>query len=602
MKALLLSILFLAIAVPLAAQNTNAHAIAVQYYEDGEYQKAAALLEKLFLKSHSPDDFDLYLKSLFKAKQYEDAEKMLKKLIRQYPGVLKYELALGRTYKERGEQENAAKVFSHIIATLPEDEFLIRDIVNELYQAQEYDMAIEAFLQGRKVMHNEQLFTYELLNIYRFKKDKTRLIEEYLNALANMPQLLPQAQNVLSVLFETKADYLLLQNALLKRIQKDPQNESYAKLLSWQYIQQEEYEMALRQLIAQDKRTKDDGNILFYNAQIFIANKAYDTAVKAYTYLLSKGKENPYYLPSKLAMIDARYQLLIQGSTSKPEIEALANEYQDILDEYGLNRGTLFALQKMANIQAYYLSDPAKAQESLEKAISLPGIPPMESGEIKLALGDIYVLNQEPWEAILMYEQVSKGLENQPIGNEAKYRSARLSFYQGNFSYAKSQCDVLKAATEQLISNDAMDLSLLLSENLETPADTLALKMYANAALLLFKNQTAQALLQLDSISLKYPRHQLADDILLSKSRIYIKNKEFNKAATILGALVAKPQKNRLTDDALFTLAGIYEEQLQDPEQAKQLYQRLITDFPGSMYIAEARKHYRKLRGDNIGS
>lgn len=602
MKILLLLSLFISLSASLSAQNTNEYANAIQYYESGDYSRAAPILEKLFTQNPSGGYLDLYLNTLLKSKQYELAEKVMKKLIRQYPQIQKYEFALGRIYKERGQQDNAEKIFRHVMENLPADELAVRELVNEFYQAQEFDLAIDAFLQTRKIMHNEQLFTFELLNIYQFKKDKMRLIEEYLNALSTSPQVLPQAQNALSNILEGKSDYQLLQRAVLSKIQKAPENEAYAKLLTWQYIQQEEYEMALRQLIAQDKRIKDEGSILFGNAQTFVANKAFDTAVKAYTYILSKGKENPHYLPSKLALIDVRYQLLLQGTASKNEIASLASEYQQLIDEYGQNKGTLFARQKLAVIQAYYLFNLHKAQETLEQALRIPGISNAETGEIKLALGDLYVLNQEPWEAMLMYEQVAKAFENQPIGNEAKYRSAKLSFYQGNFSYAKSQCDVLKAATEQLIANDAINLSLLLSEHLETAEDTLALKMYAHAELLQFKNKADLALMALDSIVIKYPRNTLNDDILLSKSRIYMKNKEFQKAATLLRTMVDQAIQGRLVDDALFTLAGIYEEELKDPEQAKLLYERLITDFPGSMYVAEARKHFRKLRGDNIGS
>lgn len=602
MKKLLLIIIFFSLPLLLLAQDNQDNAVALQYYQDGEYEKAAAMMEKLFMKTKDEAYFDLYFKSLLKSKQYQEAEKVVKKLIRQNPEDLKYGIALGKTYKESGQQANAVRTYSQIIEHLPKDEFAIRELANNFFLAEEYDFAVEAFLQGRKVMGNDQLFTFELLSVYRLKKDKARLIEEYLHALSTMPQLFQQAQMVFSAVFEGKSDFLLLQNAIFKKIQKEPQNESFIKLLVWQYLQQEDYEQALRQLIAQDKRIKDNGALLFENAQIFAANKAYDTAVKAYTYVLAKGKENEYYLPSKLAMIDTQYQQLLLGSSAINEIKTLADAYQAILDEYGQNIQTCFAMQKLAYIKAYYLHDLQKAEEVLETALKIPGLQKLKLGELKLALADIYVLNEEPWEAILLYEQLAREFENQNIGDEAKFRSARLSFYQGNFSYAKSQSDVLKASTAQLIANDAMELSLLLSEPLETAADTLALKGYARAELLQFKNMSQEALSQLDSLSRVYPQNNLADEILMSKSRVYIKNKEFAAAAQLLKALIDHPQKNRLTDDALFILAGLYEEQLKDPALASTLYQRLITDFPGSMYVAEARRHFRKLRGDNIGT
>jgi TolA-binding protein len=602
MKKILLILFFFAMPVVLRAQNGSDNDLAMQYYEEGDYQKAAVLMGKIFNQTKDDTHFELYFNALLKSKQYDEAEKVIKKLIRQYPGESKYEIALGRIYKEKGRQEDAAKTFGHIIDNMPADEGKIRELATYFYQMDEFDLSINAFMQGRKVLKNEQLFTYELLSLYRFKKDKNMLVQEYLNALPAAPQLLQQAETVLSSVFDANEDYLLLQAPLLKKIQKDPQNETFAKLLIWQYLQQEDYDMALRQLIAQDKRTKDNGTVLFENAQTFVANKAYDAAIKAFTYLLTKGTENEYYLPSRLGLIDARYQLLLTGKNDKGEVMLLAGQYQAILDEYGQNARTLFALRKLATIQAYYLHNLVKAEEALTSGLKIPGIPKNETGELKLELGDIYVLTDQPWDAILLYEQVSKEFENQNLGNEARYRSARLSFYQGNFSYAKSQADILKASTAQLIANDAMNLSLLLSDHLENRTDTLALKMYAAAELLQFKNLSLQALQKFDSITVSYPQHTLADDILMARSKIYIKNNDFSAAAELLTRLVTHPQNNIWTDDALFILAGLYGEQLKDPAQAKILYQKLITDFPGSMYITEARKQFRKLRGDNIGT
>jgi len=602
MKVISLIVLLFAFPFVLSAQGGSNEEIAMQYYQDGEYKKAADLLGKLFSGNKDEELFTLYFNALLKSKQYDEAEKVVKKLIKQNPGAVRYEIALGRMYKEEGQQENAAKTFDHIISNLPNDESLVRALANELYQLEEYDIAIRAFQEGRKKIGNDQLFTFELLSLYRYKKDKNMLIQEFLNAIGTMPQMLPQAETVLSSVFEGNPDYLNLQNALFKKLQKEPENESYTRLLIWQYLQQQEFDMALRQLIAQDKRTRGDGTALFENAQLFSFNKAYDTAVKAYTYLLAKGKDNPYFLPSKLAVVHARYQALLLGKTAPNEINLLATEYRSILDEYGKNPRTLFALRKLAQIEAYYLKHLDKAEEALETAIGIPAIPLSEIAELKLELGDVYVLTGQPWEAFLVYGQVAKDYENQNIGNEAKYRAARLSFYQGNFVYAKSQADVLKASTTQLIANDALNLSLLLSDHLQTPADTLALKMYAGAELLQFRNDPKAALARLDSITVLYPQNTLADDILMAKSRIYIKGNDYLKSATLLKALVDHPQTNIWTDDALFILAGLYENQLNQPEQAKILYQRLITDFPGSMFTAEARKHFRKLRGDNIES
>jgi TolA-binding protein len=595
-------LIFALLPFTLIAQTNNDDDTAMQYYQEGNFKKAAEILEKLFLKTKEDAYFNLYFDAMLKSKQYQEAEKVTKKLIRQYPASLKYEIALGRIYKEVGQQENAARTFDHMVSNLPKDEAVIRETANNLYQIGEYDVATRIFQRGRETLGNPQAFTFELLSLYRYKKDKNMLIQEFVNALSTMPQMLPQAQTVFASVFEGTADYLDLQNALLRKIQKEPENESLSNLLIWQYLQQQEYDMALRQLIAQDKRTRGDGTAVFENARIFGSNKAYSTAIRAYEYILTKGKDNPWYLSARLSMVDARYQAVLQGKNAEAEVNVLAKEYQAILDEYGSNSKTLFALRKWATIQAYYLHHLEKAEEALETALKIPGVSQAEVAEIKLELGDIYVLTGQPWEAILMYGQVAKDYETQNIGNEAKFKSAKLSFYQGNFSYAKSQADVLKASTTQLIANDALNLSLLISDHLENAADTLALKLYASAEFMQFRNNDKSALAKLDSIGMLYPQHSLGDDILMAKSRIYLSKGDFEQSAVLLKELVAHPQQNIWTDDALFILAGLYEVQLQQPEQAKMLYQRLISEFPGSMFVAEARKHFRKLRGDNIES
>ncbi|ACU02587.1 tetratricopeptide repeat protein [Pedobacter heparinus] len=584
------------------AQDNVDDALAYQYYQQGQYQQAVVLLEKLFNNTRSDAYFELYFNSLLKLKRFDDAEKTVKKLIRQNPKNLQYGIALARIYQDKGQTDAANKLYMQVIANLPADEFKIREIANHFYSFQAYDLAISAFLQGRKILNNEQPFTYELLSIYRYKKDKHMLVQEYLNALPQMPQLLPQAESVLATVFEDNSDYQLLQSALLKKIQKEPQTEVYTKLLIWQYLQQQEYEMALRQLMAQDKRTRDDGGTLFNAAGTFIDNKAYPTAIEAYEYILSKGKESPWYLPAKVEMINAKYQLVIAGHFDKKAITELAAAYQAIIDEYGKSRQTIFALKKWANLQAYYLDDLPKAENALEELLKTPGIPATEAGQAKLDLGDIYILTQQPWEAFLIYEQVAKQFDNQEIGNEARYRSARLSFYQGNFAYAKSQSDVLKASTSQLISNDALNLSLLIADNLQTPTDSNALKMYADAEMLQFRNLPMKAIAKLDSINIAFPNNSLTDDILMAKSKIYIKSNETDKAVAALKAIIDLKDSSIWADDALFTLADLYEKSGKDNEQAKNLYQKLINDYPGSMYTAEARKRFRKLRGDNVGT
>ena len=575
-------------------------ALAIQYYRDGDYEKAVVLFEKILLNPSNQGYFDVYFNTLIKLNRYDAAEKLVKKFVKQNPGNDAYPIALGKLYQEKGDVGAANKIFNEIIAKLPKEEFKIRNLANNFYRFENYDLAVQTFKQGRKLLGDDKLFAPELLNIYRFKKDKPMLMQEYLDILASIPQLLPQAESTLSMIFEDKNDYQIFQTAILRKIQKEPDAEVYINLLTWNYIQQQEFDMALRQLIAFDKRTKADGGTLFNAVSTFVDNGAYETAVKAYEYLLTKGKESLYYLPAKIEMLNTKYNLQTSGKYTAVELAVLAKDYQVLLEENGKNKNTLFAIKKLANLQAYYLNQPGNAEKSLEEALQLPGINSSDIGQLKLDLGDVYILTNQPWEAFLVYEQVSKQFEGQPIGNEARFRSAKLSFYQGNFDYSNGQCQVLKAATSQLIANDALNLSLLISDNIQTPTDSNALKMYADAEMLLFRNLPVQAVKKLDSIAVAYPDNGLADAVLMSKARIYIKSGDFQKAADLLKKVIDNFKDGIWTDDALFTLGDLYEKKLNDIAQAKSYFQKLITDYPGSMFSAEARKRFRNLRGDGV--
>jgi outer membrane protein assembly factor BamD (BamD/ComL family) len=270
------------------------------------------------------------------------------------------------------------------------------------------------------------------------------------------------------------------------------------------------------------------------------------------------------------------------------------------LQELGKSSETAFAIRQLAKLQAYYLHKPDEAKIGLEELLNMPRLMPSVIGQIKLELGDTYVLADEVWDAALVYGQVEKQFPNEVLGQEAKVRNAKLAYYKGDFAWAKIQLDVLKGATSQLMANDALNLSLLMSDNLQNEADTSALKKYAYADLLIFKNLPDQALAVLDSINIVYPKNSLADDILMAKAKIYIAKNKYPDAIAQLQKMMIDYPTDIWADDAVFMMADIYETKLNNLDKAKELYQKMITDFPGSLYVIEARKRFRNLRGDKL--
>jgi len=204
------------------------------------------------------------------------------------------------------------------------------------------------------------------------------------------------------------------------------------------------------------------------------------------------------------------------------------------------------------------------------------------------------------WEASLTYSQVEKAFKFEPIGQDAKFRNAKVAFYMGDFKWAKSQLDVLKGATSKLIANDAMDLSLVISDAIGVDTVVTPLEMFASAELLLLQHKTDLALARMDSINIILVNHWLANDIYYKKGHIFLKQGK-NKEALEAFQRVADAYTDEIYgDDALFKVAEIYHYKLQDTEKAKALYQDFLTKYPASVYTIEARKRFRKLRGDVV--
>jgi TolA-binding protein len=199
-----------------------------------------------------------------------------------------------------------------------------------------------------------------------------------------------------------------------------------------------------------------------------------------------------------------------------------------------------------------------------------------------------------------MYMQVDKAFKNDVTGFEAKFRNARLYYYIGEFAYAKAQLDILKASTSKFIANDALQLSLLITDNLDADSSFTGLKMYSHAELLLFQNKDDEALVTLDSITSLGPNHPLADEVLFKKAQIKIKHQQFSEADSLLSKLVQLYGNDILADDALFLSGDINEKYLKNPERAKEMYHKILTDYAGSVLAVEARTRYRNLRGDKI--
>ncbi|GAB2695364.1 tetratricopeptide repeat protein [Mucilaginibacter koreensis] len=583
------------------AQNTELQ-LAQQYINNSEPQKAAEVYAKLFNQDNEAF-YRYYADALLNLKNFAEAERITRRMMQNHPEDSQFAVMLTQIYQRQGNTAKADELFKTLIKSLPADKGAVASLAMQFYQAENADAAIKCFLQGRKLLHNNQLFSIELISLYRYKRDKIALTDEYLNYVPENPGYLSQAEGTLAALYDGSADYEQLRVKLQKLLQKEPQQVVYNRLLIWQYLEQKQYQQALDQTIAVSRLMKEDAGRVFDLSRTLADNEAYDEAIKGYQYIIDLGAaNNELYLPAKIDLINTKNLKVTAGKYVAADLLGLEKDYQSLLNEFGTNARTAFAMERLAKLQAFKLHKPTEARALLQKAITINGLRPDLLAACKLDLGDAELMCGQPWEATLLYSQVSGSNKGMPLAQEALFRNARLAYYTGDFKWAKEQLDVLKAATSQLIANDALNLSLLITDNLLADTSGAALKVYARADLLIFEEQPEKALQTLDSITTAYPGNTLVDDILMAKARISLQLKDYTAALQPLKQISEQHPSGLWADDAVFMLGDLYEHQLNDKQLAKVYYQKIITAYPGSLWIGEARKRFRILRGDQPDS
>jgi TolA-binding protein len=373
-------------------------------------------------------------------------------------------------------------------------------------------------------------------------------------------------------------------------------------MLAWVFIQRKDYRGALRQVRALDKRLGENGERVLDLGFMATNAKDYETAIAAFDYIVeNKDPATPFYLEAKREGLLTRRRAITEGyAYTVEDLRILESAYNEFLEQFGNNPASARIAIQLAELEALYLNDLDTAITILDRIVGLNGVNENVRAQAKIDLADYYLMQGEVWESTLLYSQVDKQFKEDVLGHEARFRNARLSYFRGDFEWAQSQFDVLKASSSRLIANDALDLSVFIMDNLGLDTTTVALQSYADAELLLFQNRYDEAFATLDSLLTAFPGHDLEDDVIYLRGRIYQKLRDYNEAAAQYQQVIDDYPKSIRLDNALFALAGLYENQLNDKEKAQQLYETLFIDYSNSILAVSARKKYRELRGDPV--
>ena len=572
--------------------------IALEHYRNREYQKAIVLYEEIIEENDNNTYYTYLLNCYIGIRDFREANKLVRRKIKENPQDLKFKVDRAFLMIQEGDEKKGKKAYEKLIEDLSGNTRQIQQLASAFNFRQETKYAIQTYLKGREISGNKTLFSLELGMQYGRTGEFSLMYDEFLTTLLTNENRVSSVKSRIGYYFrqdQSGEQKELFKGKLIRMLQKHSSVKAYSDLMLWYSLQVKDYQTALDQAISIDKRYKEDGRTLYNLANVCRTAGAFKFAESAFEQILEKGPENQLYLAASVDLVKTRFQRLTEEQVESSELRSFEQEIKSKLKEIKLTTLSFDMVRYLAQLQAYHLNNTDSAIAYLNKAINIRGLRHNQKSHAKVDLADVYMISGDPWEAILLYAQVHTSNKNSPLGHDAKLRHAKVSYYIGEFSWAETQLNVLKAATSKLIANDALELSLLISNNLSADSLNIPLKMFARADLLYFKQDYENAMITLDSLSSLNQEHEMQDEALYKKAEILIGQRKFEEADSILILLNENYPKALLADNAVFKRIQIQNEFLNNKELTIALCEQFLELHKGSIFTEEIRKLYRNL-------
>ncbi len=562
-----------------------------------DYKTAMPLLNQLFqMAPYDKKYYDNYYKALIAVQSYDTAIALSQYMTRIRKEDLSVWVDKGQAQLLKGEKKQAGKTFEEAIASQVGNEFQTIGLAGAFRFLNYPDYEIRTYETFRQKTGNPYAFSYELAALYDAKGETDKAFDMLMLSLAARPYGMENAKQAMEqVIGNNPKKQKKAEIVIARKMKEEPGNYLWKELFTWLQSGKGDKSEQLKDIIKLDIEQGQQGKMVYNWAAEQYQKEEWEHALQGLDYLGGLPRQNPLRPSALQARLDIRQKKLEQTFPVDPEnVAKILAEYHTFFTEYpDLKNGK--AILGYAKTLALYADQPQAAIDTLQACMNLPYLPAEVKGEAQLDMGDYQILLGNVWQAALRYSQVDKSFKEDMLGEEARFRNARLSYYRGDFEYAQGQLSVLKASTTELIANDALYLSVLITENTPEDKNFDALKRFAQADLLQFQHKYAAADELLDSLAKAYPDNDLQDDIHLQRAGIAMKMQDFDKAVVQLKIIQEKYGDDVLADDACMRLAEIFERRYKDKEKAKAEYENLIIKYPGSSFVQQARARYEAL-------
>jgi tetratricopeptide (TPR) repeat protein len=579
-----------------APPATGEAALAANYYAYGEYEKALTLYQKLARNEPSDDYLFRVAECYANLNRYDEAQEYLRAQSKRYPDRPQL-VGLSITLYTRAKQADKAQALFDELLTKRLKTLTEFTLAGSYFtRARDYTRALKVYQKGREMVRSTEVFAAALADLYRETGQYGLAVDEYLKLMRQVPeQQATLRTDILNMV--SPESYGAIETALLTNLNKQP-DPLLRELLYDFYLQAENYEEAFIQAKSLDKLQRENGIRLFRLGQTLQQSERYELSTRVFEHIIDNVKGSPQLIPAYYERVK-NYEL--QSFARKPldtvGIRQAVRGYDALFGQFGRNVALSEAMMRKARLCLFQLNDLPCAEAELNNLQALR-LNANQQAEVRLLQGDLLLIRGEYYKARIKFQEVEDQFREGQLGALAKFRSAQLDYYKGEFQGAKARLDILKDNSSNDIANDAIQLLLLLTHALGVDSAPEPLQLFAEAQLKMYQKQYRLAEPILDTMLFRYPNHPLVDEAYWEKARIAVEERRTDAALAYIERILTAYGDGTLGDDALFLRAELQQFAQNDKAAAQKTYLELLTTYPGSLLGVEARRRIRKLRGE----
>jgi len=574
--------------------------LALSYLRGMQFDRAISILSEL--RDEFPQHnifFEMLKEAYINSKRYDDAIALLNDEIPQSNPEQQTVLSAERAqlFFLNGNELEAMNLWYALVNTSSRTEDAYRIVYSSMIRVRLLVQAIDLLLQGREIIGNPNLFQADIAYLYSLTGQHELATQEYLDILALSDQQLNYVKGRLGRDLEQNGALDAAIKITKERIRAQPNTLQFRHLLAWLYEEKRQFDLAFQEILFLEEHSNDSGQLTYQFALRAAEIGAFEVAGQAYQTVLETHPNESIFSDARLGLADMYRLLAERTSQNRDHYQKALDAYINFLSDFPNHSHSPQVLSQIASLHQNIFRNRDAARAILIQLNET--YPHSEIGyQAQYNLGQLSVDEDDLVSAYTIFSELSN-LSDGELSAHARFEQALIKFYLGQFEESQFLLSTIKDDTDKETANDAITLRVLLLDHPPLDSTNLALINYAKAKLLMRQNRLSETIDLTDQILTTWGQNPIADDTRFLRAQALLLDGQSDKAMLAFGELPLIHPQSPLRDRSLFYYAETLENHGKSSEALK-AYNDLLIQYPGSLFVSQARERIRLLRAESI--